>query len=286
MTTDLAYDQKNQDTIVFKLETVTPNMARQWLDRRDPLNRMISPQTVRAIADEMLAGRWRVTHQTIAFDKEGKLFDGQHRLSAIVLADVPVRMYVARYKSDNPDEAKLACDTGRMRSIGNVLDITGTINRGKGAIVSAVVAAMKNGGGRGTKKLTAATVTEFYARHRASIDWAIGVLPRPEFNSISMAALALAHPIDPNGVEEFASLIVSKTGLAEGSAAHAFVQAQARGVFNNPGGSDARAEMFRKVTRLVTAHLCNEKIAKVQDSAKGVDWIAEQRVKLGVDLPG
>lgn len=285
MTTDLAYDQKNQDTIAFRLETVTPNMARQWLDRRDPLNRMISSQTVRAIADEMLAGRWRVTHQTIAFDKEGKLFDGQHRLSAIVLADVSVRMYVARYKSDDLDEAKLACDTGRMRSIGNVLDITGTTSRGKGAIVSAVVAAMKSHGGRGTKKLTAATVTEYYARHRASIDWAIGALPRPEFNSIAMAALALAHPIEPEKTEKFAALIVTKTGLADGSAAHAFVQAQARGVFNNPGGSDARGEMFRKVSRLVVAHLCGEKLSKVQDGAKGVDWLSEQRVKLGIDLP-
>lgn len=42
----------------------------------------------------MRRGDWLVTHQGIAFDTRGVLVDGQHRLGAVVEADVTVKIAV------------------------------------------------------------------------------------------------------------------------------------------------------------------------------------------------
>ena len=73
---------------------VTPEMARRWLDSNTRSNRRPSAKTVDAYAREMAAGRWLVTHQGIAFNQAGELVDGQHRLLAIIEADVNVLMMV------------------------------------------------------------------------------------------------------------------------------------------------------------------------------------------------
>ncbi len=52
----------------------------------DGTNRPISLKTVNNYALTMLKGNWRHTHQGIAFNLDGHLSDGQHRLLALVQA--------------------------------------------------------------------------------------------------------------------------------------------------------------------------------------------------------
>lgn len=74
---------------------VTPEMAADWLENRNlESNRRLSEQIALKYASEITDGRWMVTHQGIAFDREGFLIDGQHRLRAIVLADQAVELFV------------------------------------------------------------------------------------------------------------------------------------------------------------------------------------------------
>src|SRR5438046_2404287 len=56
--------------------------AEQWL-AANTANRPLSRSTVRGFADAMRSGEWLVTHQGVAFDTDGVLVDGQHRLAAI-----------------------------------------------------------------------------------------------------------------------------------------------------------------------------------------------------------
>jgi len=76
-----------------KLQTVTPKKAAEWLEA-NTANRPISTSVVRGFAEAMRRGEWVVTHQGIAFDVNGVLIDGQHRLAAIVEADVAVDLTV------------------------------------------------------------------------------------------------------------------------------------------------------------------------------------------------
>jgi hypothetical protein len=102
-----------------KMEWVTPEMAAEWL-KRNTRNRAINTGFVSFLADEIRSGRWRSTHQGIAFGADGTLFDGQHRLHAIVKSGVSVGM---RVTFGLLAEALDAIDTGKARTAAHVLTI-------------------------------------------------------------------------------------------------------------------------------------------------------------------
>src|SRR3954452_22938515 len=85
-------------------------------------NRPLSKATVRSFAEAMRRGDWLVTHQGIAFDTAGVLVDGQHRLAAIVEADLPVELTV--FTEVDPDTFDVL-DTGKRRNAADVLAIEG-----------------------------------------------------------------------------------------------------------------------------------------------------------------
>src|SRR5438876_1801624 len=104
-----------------RVQTITPKKAQEYLEH-NTTNRPLSQRTVRDFAQAMVRGEWRVTHQGIAFDTNGVLVDGQHRLAAIVEADVPVEMTVF---TEVPVGAFDVLDTGKRRNAADVLAIEG-----------------------------------------------------------------------------------------------------------------------------------------------------------------
>ena len=73
---------------------VTPSQAANWLEGNTH-NRPVTQAHVERLAAEMSAGRWRLTHQGIAFSTRGVLLDGQHRLArtSCVKDAVPAAKY-------------------------------------------------------------------------------------------------------------------------------------------------------------------------------------------------
>jgi hypothetical protein len=104
-----------------KVQLVTPAKAADWL-QANTANRPLSKPTVKAFAEAMRRGEWMVTHQGIAFDTNGALVDGQHRLAAIVEADLPVEVTVF---TDVDEGAFDVLDTGKRRNAADVLAIEG-----------------------------------------------------------------------------------------------------------------------------------------------------------------
>ncbi len=80
--------------IRFETVTITPQQAADWLENNKD-NRKLSNHKVREYLNEIKSGRWRYTHQGIAFDTDGFLLDGQHRLEAIKEAGIATKMVVA-----------------------------------------------------------------------------------------------------------------------------------------------------------------------------------------------
>jgi hypothetical protein len=79
---------------------VTPELATKWLNECNTHNRALRDSVVERYARDMKAGAWRLTHQGIAFDgseadPKKTIVDGQHRLWAVITAEVPVRMMVS-----------------------------------------------------------------------------------------------------------------------------------------------------------------------------------------------
>ncbi len=104
------------------LETITPAQASKWLLTMVN-NRTLSQSKAIEYAIAIDDARWVVNGETIKFDAEGRLFDGQHRLQGCVLADKPFKSYVAYGISDT--DAFSTVDVGKNRSHGDVFSMAG-----------------------------------------------------------------------------------------------------------------------------------------------------------------
>lgn len=102
-----------------RMRDITPAMATKWLEGKVH-NRPVRDGKVQEYAADMKAGRWRATHQGIAFNPAGELIDGQHRLWAVVEANVTVRMMVTE---NVPAESMIAFDGGLPRTLTDVIQI-------------------------------------------------------------------------------------------------------------------------------------------------------------------
>lgn len=105
---------------VTALETITPEKARAYLDANYD-NRHVRGSWVDELAGIIKRGQWRETHQGIAFDLNGRLLDGQHRLMAIAQAGLPVKMLVTR---ELAEDVFRFIDSGKSRSIYDRLKLT------------------------------------------------------------------------------------------------------------------------------------------------------------------
>lgn len=82
--------------ITTKTETITPEMAAKYLEKNTRNYRNSKPSRVLEFVRLIKSGKFVETHQGIAFDEDGVLGDGQHRLQAIVSAGVSVKAQVTR----------------------------------------------------------------------------------------------------------------------------------------------------------------------------------------------
>ncbi len=113
-------NSKDKDTqLRSKMMDVTPEMAEKWLDGQVH-NRTVRDSKVDEYAADMKAGKWRLTHQAIAFTPEDKLIDGQHRLWAVYRSGVTVRLYVT---FGVPEDTMVTIDGGINRSLADVIKL-------------------------------------------------------------------------------------------------------------------------------------------------------------------
>jgi hypothetical protein len=103
-----AVEKLSADDGVFPLaiETVTPAMAARYLTY-NTLNRKIVAAHVDAIARDIRAGNWMMNAQPICFARDGRLLNGQHRLSAVIQAGESIEVPVMR---GLPEEAYATYD--------------------------------------------------------------------------------------------------------------------------------------------------------------------------------
>lgn len=110
-----------QQQVDVQLVTVTPGMAKDWL-QRNTHNRSLRDRAVGDYARDMAAGQWRQNGETIKFAADGTLLDGQHRLKAITLANVPVPMLVVTGLDRDTQETM---DAGRKRTTADAFALRG-----------------------------------------------------------------------------------------------------------------------------------------------------------------
>lgn len=106
------------DTVETFSVQVTPAMAADMLATSIG-NRRLRMWHVDALAACMLRGEWKVTHQGLAFDRNGALRDGHHRLRACQQSGLTLPF---RVTLGLPPDVTDVMDTGVLR---NLSDLTG-----------------------------------------------------------------------------------------------------------------------------------------------------------------
>lgn len=108
----------------IKVETVDEVKALEYLTHSDG-NRPYHQQYTSELAARQTRGEWRTNGDSIRFDSNGILRDGQHRLKMVVQTGIAIEVIVIR--GIDPD-AFITMDVGKKRNLADVLSIQGEAN--------------------------------------------------------------------------------------------------------------------------------------------------------------
>ena len=104
------------------VETITPEEATAYLEANFKSNRDKTQNNITLWSNDMKAGRWKLSTDCIAFDVDGRLINGQNRLSAVEKANVPIQFLVAR---NFPADSINVLDIGKKRMMHERITIAG-----------------------------------------------------------------------------------------------------------------------------------------------------------------
>lgn len=117
----------------YASKLITPEIAAEMLSR-NPSNRGISPANVQKYAADMSDGKWAENGQSITFDIDGDLLDGQHRLRAIIESRTSQKFLIVTNVARGTFDT---IDTGKNRSAADVLTLEGFAGDRAKALASA-----------------------------------------------------------------------------------------------------------------------------------------------------
>lgn len=123
------------------VEEIGPTLAAAYLEKNTH-NRPLRQSHVAALSAAIRRGEWVLTHESIAFDVDDRLIDGQHRLRAIVDSGVACRLKVSR---GCDRDSFMVIGSGRPRAASDALSLDGEKNgRSIAAIVRVIIGGKTN----------------------------------------------------------------------------------------------------------------------------------------------
>jgi len=128
--------------ITLRLVTYTPELAARIIEDYNSKNRKITKGHVTNLIKEIVNNKWLPNGDTITFDIDGNLADGQHRLLAIVGSGISLQ-YLTITGID--EEAFKTIDINKVRDGGDALSIEGITNSSFLASMMKAIYAFKNG---------------------------------------------------------------------------------------------------------------------------------------------
>lgn len=205
-----------------ELVQMSPEWAQKLLDSNEN-NRHMRAAQVQAHMDNIQKGRWKVTHQGIGVDVNGKLVDGQHRLRAIVLSGQTVPIFLT--EGLDP-EVMDVIDTGARRTPGDVFTIHKVPNAPLAAATSRVV--MQYRVDHWSNSLVPnGELLDFYLANAEEMEEAVA-LARANYKDVGMnpshlcAAVFLTRrsSADPALIREWLRMVLEGLDLSKGDPAY------------------------------------------------------------------
>lgn len=257
---------------------ISPETAEDWISHCNSRNRNLSDRYVEYLTKEIEAGRWKLTHQGIAFSPNRVLLDGQHRLWAVVLSGrtVPMRVFF-----NVPPEAMDTIDTGRMRSNDQIISLggeMGQITRAELATLRAMTQVIE-----GHRRLSPGEERELLGHHLDAVRFAMRCLPKSSYrgvaNGITRAVLARAwYSSDRGRLRHFADVL--QTGIPQGENDQPIlmlIQFLTKTAGRRSGAG--RRECYQKTERALGAFLSGERMTRLHAATEELFPLPEEKRK-------
>jgi hypothetical protein len=168
----MAVGKKSADPAVKGIEVrlidMTPDIAEDLLDE-NLFNRKVRVRAIDELVEALRLGDWQFNGDPVRIADSGRLLDGQHRLMAIVEANVTVPVVLI---TGIPDKAQMTMDAGVKRTYADHLQLNGeTQPNSLGAIIASYRNYAANHGkvnwtGTGGRRASIAQLDRFFAEHQ------------------------------------------------------------------------------------------------------------------------
>lgn len=256
-----------------KLKTITPAIAREML-KCNTHNLPLRQNHIDYLASEMANGRWKLTHQGIAFDGD-VLVDGQHRLLAAIQANTTFDAWVF---GNIPLSVQELVDKGRVRSIADELRHFDNVNHAKQK-VGACRAFLSMCAGFQTVKMSNGLCHKVLKELDVELDFVIDALKgfRPAHASWLIACLAFTLKSD-RSLSSFVAQVGNGENLKAGDPAKAL-----RDWLTNSGQNirnTYKRYAMEGVFNAAFNALNRNKITQVKKGVNGMNYFINRNKKL------
>jgi hypothetical protein len=220
--TDLPFERVTKQPVATFVD-ITPTMAKEMLTY-NVNNRPMRQKRIVGIVEQLNKKQWLASGETIKFDTDGTLIDGQHRLAGCVEAKMTLRNQLV--VTGLPKQAFSVIDSGLKRQPKDVLDRIQMANTTQIAAASRIIQVLEAGLNPFNSEVMSELITRqdilnHCKQNQDLIDWALR-LARPVYETgkignvtalTALAVLAVNFGYERSVVEEFVNKLASGEGL-------------------------------------------------------------------------
>jgi hypothetical protein len=269
--------------MITSRRTFSPEQAKDALKKNHNI-RQISRGSVLSYAQDMLKGHWVFNAQGLVFDTAGRLRDGQHRLTAQVLAGVTVEYLV----HDLCSEVECSnLDQGQTRSVAQIVAPNGSVDAPAYKRATMCVRILAVLAAKTSCRVSPKQVETLF--ERIGHNTITALLTGPKVHRIQapiMAAFLLGYPLNPALIKSVATACALQDGSLPGLSPCQKATAGALiALVNSRGGSsgtDKALTRFYKSCRAVLALLEEETIINLRAQESSYEMLLSLRRRAGL----
>ena len=156
---------------------ITPDHAKALL-AKNIANRKLSEQTYGQYKRDIINGDWQLNGETIKIAEDGELIDGQHRLTACLMANRPIECILVE---GLPNTVKQSIDNGKKRTFADRAAMMGIKNGKRKASTVNFLSGLAQNKDRKNSSLTHSEILEVLENHPMideSVEVAMNCYPR------------------------------------------------------------------------------------------------------------
>lgn len=263
MSTAFAFEHTEVKPKTIQLD-ISPSLAGKYLEHNIN-NRPISSRYIDGLVQVMKAGKFDISHQGIAFDVDGNLVDGQHRLTAVMKSGVTIPMFVT---TNLPKKSLLSIDSGYKRTyLQNKLLLGVDMH----PAIPAAARAMLTSDLYKRHSIPNTTLDDIVHKHQEALNFAVNAFfsesCEPALRVATMLAVVARayYTADLNRLKQFVKILV--TGVTANQEDLAAIRLRDYRLLNAVSGLTERWDLYKKAESALNSFLMKKTINRL-DSAK------------------